>query len=353
MPVLPNNPWYYSVDEIPYDRSGTWSLDGSRDHVRKYKVVVRYKTMTDLDVLSAPLLPRLGSPWTSPTGNEYDLLARLVKVSADQQEKDDWQVWVVTHTYSTDLGRLSEVPQNVGSPGGRGGDGGSSNNPELEPIDIELDWQEEKRAFPTDLNGKAYLNAAQQPITPAPMRDVAHPVLTISRNELDWSMQKAMYYAYSVNDKKFLGFEPGQVKCLPPRVKLTSKGGLYYWRITYKLIFFGLYDSKDLKNIDKTWQPRFLNQGLCELRDVKVPNLIGGGFVTATMPCPIFRFGHPISQPVCLDDNGKEVRTFTEVGTGKKIINPTYLRFTDFKSRDLSKLFVNGLGQDNGLQGKL
>jgi len=344
MPVLPNNARYFSVDEMPYGRSGEWNLDGSRDHTRVFKVVVRSKTMTDIDAMSAPLLPRLGAPWTSPTGDLVDMLARLVKYSATQESDDDWQNWTVTAHYSTNL----PVPTGLGVPtpgtlnAPQGGKGGSANNPEEEPIEIELDWETEKLAMPHDLDGKPYWNTARQPFNPPPLTEVHHPVLVLTRNELFWSMKTATQFAGSVNSKNFLGNKPGQVKCFPPKVKLANRGGLLYWRVTYRLAFFNVYDDLNIPDSEKTWQLRLLNQGLCERKLVKIP-LVGGGFVEKKMPIPIFRHGHPISQPVCLGEDGLELRFDDEDDLERAAVKPHYIQFRNHKTYDFNKLLERGL----------
>jgi hypothetical protein len=76
----------------------------------------------------------------------------------------------------------------------------------MEPPEVSWDFAEVHRVMhnrmtiPTLDHPEPYaiVNAAGQPFTPAPTYEVAYPILTITRNELQFDRIKASLYAYAV-----------------------------------------------------------------------------------------------------------------------------------------------------------
>jgi hypothetical protein len=319
------NQYYGKVDEVWDGRRGVpFNHGGPRTYVRRFLVNVKSKFMASAAVCWHPSLPRPYSSYVSGDGVEYDFSALLVNLSAEQKgsgEKDDWVQWMVTASYSNDLGKMgvpdrTEMPGDPTNPqgtgtGGASNQGGSTTNPEFEVPEREWDWEVSHVAMPTDLDGKPFVNSANQPLTPAPTIEIARPVLVVTRNELTFDVDVATQYAFAVNSDKFFGWEPETIQCLPPRAKTVYRGALEYQRVTYRLRFHGA-DSGG------TWQPQFLDCGTSHI-DTRV------GSATENQPVPIIVRSAPISHPVLLDGNGqRQIIPAGKVGVAKFIDRRTY-----------------------------
>lgn len=339
MPVIPpSNPLsalFESVDEIFSGRSGTpFSMDGKREYVKNFRVIVKNKYIGPMAVCAAPYIPLPYSIYQSGNGLEFDLLALLVNKQAKLQNEDDWKVWIVTCTYSTVMPE-GGAPTDPGDPGVPGspetGGRGAANNPELEPPDIEWDFEVVQKPLSEDLEKQAFLNTAKDPITPAPVFEVAYPVLSITRNQNSFDWEEARKYAFALNSDKFLNAEPGQAQCLPPRGRMTFRGPLKYWRVSYKIRFNfddttrENFPSEPVLPVGQTykvgWHPRFLNVGVHELifpgpndpPRLKKRAISDGGQIT--------------TEPQLLDRNGRRILPDAD---GK--VTPYYLTFRVYPS---------------------
>ena len=187
-------------------------------------------------------------------------------------------------------------------------------------------------AMPKDLNGKAFLNKARMPFTPAPTFPRSIQVLTIARNEWSFDRTEAKEWAYTVNSRPFLGANVGNVLTMPIIAEQKRLGADIYWRTQYSFKFWWNEDDS------YGWQPLLLNAGLCELQPI--PNaaalVIGGVGIAVERPMPIMSGGHPISHPVLLDFNGK--RAVQDPKTG--VIEPNWCSFTVHKKKDINLLFT-------------
>lgn len=275
MPILPTNPYFVSCDEIWEGRSGTpFDVSGNREYIRRFRVVARFKSMEALAVCLCPGLPLPGSLYVIPgpegmnlPSTAFDLRALAINYNARQENDDDWQNWTVDVKYATFM------PPG-GFPGTYGGSAtspGAQNSPELEPPDIEWDYEVVQIAPFRDLDGIAFKNAAEDLFDPAPQFPVAYPILSITRNELEFNAYKAALYAFAVNKEVFMGCEPETVQCLPPKAKAVFRGLDRYWRVSYRLKFSYLIDDPtdgDYKlgtNGQPTgmrkFQPQIINEG--------------------------------------------------------------------------------------------
>lgn len=320
MPALNKNHYFVSCDEIWSGRTGTtFTIEGNREYLRRFLVVVRFKEMGPYSVCLAPGLPRARSLYV--TNTDYDLLALAVKFEAKQADEDDWQRWIVEVTYSTKLPPA-------------GSKDNTQNNPENEPADIEWDYEVGHEAPFSDLDGLPFLNTAQQPFSPPPTFPVAYPILNISRNELTYDAYKGAYYSFALNDDSFLGFPPGTVQCLPPKAKQVSRGSLVYWRVTYKLKFSYIVDnpsdddyavsSQGLPIGLRSFQPKILNKGS--------EHMVAG---------------HP--EAILDKRTGRTVRLLDESGEilepsvpGAPLV-PYFVPFRMYRSASFNSLLVDGL----------
>jgi hypothetical protein len=353
------------VDELFQERPGSpFNADGSRDYTRKFLVVVKRKGLSVATVCSAPGLP---APWSSYIAGsdvdgitEFDPSALLIKYSAEPQSRDDWQNWIVTANYSTNIPAGGEPFQGGGANAFGNQRGGAGNNPEMEAPEVEWDADVQQRAPLTDLDGFAFVTSADQPFYPAPQFEYANAVLTITRNELGFNWQTAMQYAFAVNKEKILGADPECVLCLPPRAKWTWRGKTGYYRVTYKLRFGALKD--DGVTLEK-WQAVVLDAGTMKRETRMVPNPLAG---TAGQPAqirhpkygqpvPIYNGqGHPVTTPVLLDGRGNEApMVIARKPNGEPIVDddgvpierkkPSYLTFRIRRKMSFRRLFERGV----------
>lgn len=349
--------WYGLCDELPEGRSGTpLALDGHREYERQFLVSVTQngKLMGPIGVCSHPFLPR---PWSYyVTNTEFDTAALLVRYQAKQRVTDDWTQWIVTASYSTNTNNGNFQAPTGGAPGDLPNNPSSAyNNPEYEWPDIEWNFDEQLKPALTDLDGKPYMNTANQPFTPPVQFPRAYKVLNISRNELGFNSDVAAEYAYAVNDRPFLKYPAGFVQCMPPKAVQRYKGTIRYWRVTYQLKFHprGIWLPKvtgyidDVPTIDKqnyelNWQVVIQNQGYMRLEnrrdanDVKFPNF----------GKPVHIMGadnRPITQQVLLDGDGQPVTArFQPPDAQAGLLVPYYLKFRQFPSKNFTALINRG-----------
>lgn len=321
--------------ELLYESRGVvFSSNHSREYVRKWRVIVRSKELQPIDVCYAPCIPFPYSPYV-PTNGRPDLSAVLVHLEAEREHQDDYQSWIVTGRYSTDV---SDSGPNANM---RLGDSfiGPANHPELERPVIEWDEEESTEAPQYDLDGKAFLNSAFQPFTPAPTFPTSVPILVITRNQLTVDPLILAAYSYAVNSQVFLGNPAGTCLSLPPRGRLMYRGNTPFYRMTYR-VKIKTTTRPDPDNpfegiIRDTWQPRILDCGLYRLLKL---NLFGAKLFN--QPVPIFRMGHPITTPVLLDGEGGVLRPDT-TDPANPVYTPVFKEFRRYQDQDLNNLFLN------------
>lgn len=359
MPVLAENAFWFSCDEMTTGRGGTpYSLDRNRTHIRKHKVVVKLKEMSDIAVALCPLLPRPGSFYivfapVSRAPIEYDRQAILTRQTCEQQDPDDWQVWIVTSEYTTIIpGQFrTDIPSQ------------SSEDPTKDLANVDWDFETIQMALPYDLLGNPYTNTAHKRFTPSITFEADYPVLTISRNELTFNYGTAAYYARSLNDSDFLGAPAGCVQVLPPKTTQKNLGIFRYWRTTYKIRirpqqrfggyilpkanyilptfdeddhFVGYQSFPNDDSIQDTWQPMILNESFYELSKGPPEHVKPKG-----EPIEIRESGKPIRHPQIIDFEGHRVKA------ANPAVDPTvpqwYKRFFNYRYVDIETLLVVGL----------
>jgi hypothetical protein len=331
---MPANPAIYyegPADELFSGRTGSpFNMDGHRDYTRRFRVRTKDKRLSTIAVCSCPGLPLPFSPYQSGNGLEYDLAALMTGMTAAEENDDDWASWVITATYSTRMPEGGQ-PTGDGAYGDPGSAQGGQNNPELEPPEFGWDFETLQKALSKDLDKKAYLNSANQPLTPAPLFDIAYPVLTMSRNELAFDDKTATKYAYAINSDVFLGYKPEQAQCLPPSAKRVYRGNIQYWRVNYRIRFSVTLPDGSLLS----WQPEFLDQGLMQTQNNPAAANVG-------QPVPIIKYGHPITQPVMLDGSGRELLPIALVFGIAVMPPPVYLTFRNYRKTAFADLFNRG-----------
>ena len=335
-----------AMNEIYAGREGTGFSANSRyarSYVRKFRARIDPldpdgELYDDTDVLADKRLPRPFGAYVSNWSGlgKADINALAVDFQAAREFADDWQTWIVTVRYSTD------VPP--GGPDFRFNFAGTQFGEDLFDEDLphfrpwiqlpEYEWSavEATTAKQWDRNGKPFLNSAGQPFAPAPTVEIAYPMLTITRNEETYEPSMVSAWAFAVNAADFMGYPAGCVQHLPPTCKVMWEGGQKYYRVTRKLRFkpeefidvFD-FDTTVVENQRASWQPAFLDAGYYQLSD---PALVGPVSVV-----PIYRQAHRVSnQPALLNGAGRVLATADP---------PVYLKYLVYQELDFVTLFAN------------
>ena len=177
----PPYPYAAYANEIMSSNEGS-IFDASDIYKREYTKTFRVRVLDPRagveTVCRCPGIPAPYTPYFSAGNYEYDLSAVVVGISAKKEVDSDWQNWLVTVKYSTELGN---VKSDFGFPSKKDG---SANNPELEPPVLDWDFEVVKEALPMDLDGRPFMNSAGDLYDPPPQVDVARAVLNYQRNQL-------------------------------------------------------------------------------------------------------------------------------------------------------------------------
>jgi len=344
MPTFPGSPYFYSCDEIWSGRRATpWDgTDSLREYTRRFRVITRMNIMEAQAVIHCPGLPR---PWTfyvaSGEGARYrnlgtelkevklygevgfDLLSLLHRYTVEQEHEDDWQNHIVTCEYTTKVSRQLDV-------NGQPVDANKVNqDPTLEPPKIAWERENIKQSLQTSVEGAdglGLMNSAQDPFVPSPEFDISVPVLTMTRNETNYSASLATAYAYALNNAPFLGAPVGAAQSMAPTAEEIFKGTFNYWKVNYKIRFAVIKpDGTWLK-----WQPRILDQGynqwikedgVWHYREIIDP-----------------KTSRQVTTPKLLDGAGK-----LKVANSLGYITPFFLNYNIYKYVDMSGLLVYGM----------
>lgn len=400
MAQLPTNQYWYSCDELPEEEGTPYDVNRNRTYTRRFQVLVFLKNMAPAQVCLCPILPKAGTFYAAGTPDpgdpislpiEYDRFAMMMRMSAKRMA--GWDLgrtspgdtdatplrslygWIVTVEYGTVFGNISLNPALQVN---------NQNSPDKDLAEVTWNFEEAQEAPPHDLYGYPYTTSAHMPFSPPPVIPKNYPVLTISRNEINFNYQKASDYATRLSGATFLGAPRGCIQLYAPTAVQKNIGEFYYWRVTYRLKFrpqqraggyliqlrpnggIRLYDAQTpvpnaiwfkndtinvlpnlpsngigdpdtlyfLNSFADSWQPTYLNKGLYRLgkATVDMDSLVG-------RPIPIFKNGHPLQHPVILDWQGQEVKPV--IGTTE--IPPWFIRFEDFGYASIKNLLVKGV----------
>lgn len=227
-----------------------------------------------------------GAP-SVPTEVDTGSFAQTIEI---KQETDDAKQWLVTIQYSS-----FNVDHEFGNSNVQNG---SINPLESAP---EAHWTSAKfeRFYPSDIDGKPFVNTAGDPLLNPIGREESRQVLNFTRNEPQYIEAWAQAYRDSCNSDIFLGFNPYQVKCKDIQGKriYTADYG-YYWQVSYEFEFrvINITDSEGDVTI-YGFEDLIQNTGLRQLvSGVKTQILIGGQLVTS---------------PALLDEDGALITDIT------------------------------------------
>ncbi len=358
--------------ELYPERNGTPQLwNGGRKYTRYFLIESFDKNVGPKTICLHPDLPKIGDAYESSNKAEKDDFALCYEKNA-AQDGDDWNRWIVTVNYDS---RIQVIR--------------SLDDPTLEELEYSWEGATLTRSHDRDRKGRPYLNPAGQPYTPAPTFPDGYAVLTLSRTVKSINYHAIAAYTKSVNKYPFLDAPPGMVQVDSISAAPDRIGVGRYVRITMKLAFHPDIDADfdaqdagrpfpiplsplpvsptfvgppaptpsvpaDPSYRKQTWQPEFLDAGLCRLQNKEGEPHYG-------QPVSIRRGDQQITQPVLLDKNGQELTPFFPIALGavagsaasvvvSKPITPGYTRYEHFKEMDFRYLLVGELVDAPGIR---
>lgn len=331
MPVILGSPYFSAVDEdtmLGRASGVVWDANGyDRTYQRRWRVrTVNPDVGPQFILLNAPFLPLPFAPYIGPNSVEYDTNALAVKadVKQDPDAGDAWHQYLVTVDYST------KMPE--GGPIGWVTFGDDiSNKPWLRKPALRWESENVVVAADRDLDGKPYHNSARMFFKPSPTVNRSRAVLTVKRFERRVDADLVTRYTNAVNLNTFLGRPPGGIQLMTLTADQDYYGPTEFYRVTYRFRFArklpdGTYESL---------QPQFWDAGTHRLQ----PNAL---VPFASMPVPIWRNGHPVTDPVILDGNGQELKP--NPTSGKFDFTNSRISFREYPSEALELVLTSGLG---------
>ncbi len=228
--IMPTNIWL--------EKKGRSGEDQSNLHIRNYGRKFALQTSSLLSAQAVIVLPGLPVRWDAFPSDKN---ARCVSVRPEQHESNP-HIWFCTAEYTTDY-----ILQDFADP--------ALKLPEIE-------WELEERQLvcpgllkkvaetkhiniagqrPRDVTtiiqfAAAPANSADQPFDPPPLYDKCDPVLCIEQVYVDFEINRAMIFNNSLNSDKFLGADPGQIRC-KIKAKRFQWRDEFRWTVNYRFAY--------------------------------------------------------------------------------------------------------------------
>jgi hypothetical protein len=218
----------------------------------------------------------LGDVYVSSAGPDFYQYAYCVAIRAVQESTGDYLSFLVAIEY----GPYSPIWAG----------GGPSQNPLLQPIDVEWAFRDQEVIADQDIFGKAITNTAGDPYDPPLVEDDPRPTLSVVRNEPAINISLLLAYRNAINSDSFAGFPPLFARCvgIQPKSVFHQFVGWYY-QVTYAFEF--LSPSSQSVGING-YRRTVLNAGLNALS------------VVTHKPYRVTMKGIPVTEPVLLDSQG-------------------------------------------------
>ncbi len=237
------------------ERKGRDGQDQSNMRIRNYARKFALQTSTLQDAQGVMNLPGVPNRWDAFPSDDKAL---CVSVRPEQNDSNPY-IWFLSAEYTTDY-----ILQDFSDP--------QFKLPEIE-------WELEERQVicpgllqkiqktvvtPVFIGGHALnrttietivfnnapANSAGQPFDPPPLYDKCDPVLCIENTVVDFSITNAMIYNNSLNNDKFLGADPGQIRC-KIKAKRFQWRDQFRWTVNYRFAYRA-----------EGWQIQVLDYGL-------------------------------------------------------------------------------------------
>lgn len=241
-------------------------------YTEMYKVVLDDPDTSPDEILNADGLPELFDAYSN------DFTARCRSKDPSLFDKNSRLVYIVSCEFST----LTPPESKEQDP----------EDPLSAPVKRSVTTTTQSRVMDRDIDGNQILNYMYQAYDP-PLEDVIYiDVLTLVRNEPEYSTAYGRAYKGKVNSATIAGAAAGSMLCADITATEVTNSDPTYWEVTY--VFHVLPSPY-------TWQPRLLEASYLIINDDMDK-------VRATDDN-----GHPTSGPVPIDENG--ARTLTPVYT--------------------------------------
>jgi hypothetical protein len=140
-------------------------------------------------------------------------------------------------------------------------------------------------------------------------------VLTIKRNELNFTAAVPTFYVHKINSVAFLDFAPETVRCVGVGAVRQHENGIKFWAVTYTFW---------VKLHLATWRLRVLDAGLRELISTPAPGVRNHARIIDPYS------GVAVSAPYPLDGSGRKYDPNTDPFT--------YLEFDVYEKADFNAL---------------
>lgn len=231
-----------AVREKIAGRHSSYGADNAREYYRTFTVETNHHGDSDYLVRLATGLPRIGTYWQ--IGDEYDVGALAIEISANQVAKYFWEVVV----------RYASI-----APGGQD-PAQFAENPLERPA--EVDWGNEPFTeiveFGTDEDRTPVLNSQHRPYDPPIERESFLLSLTVVRNEAEFDSADAAASLNppAINSDAFFGHKPFTARIMRYDAQSQFENGVSFWRVTRKFIFN-----------DETWDKVVLDTGVVVVED--------------------------------------------------------------------------------------
>lgn len=330
MPVI-NDGYFLAVDEFtPLGKASGVVFDASgydRSYTRYFRVRTQQRPVGPFFIANAcPTLPIPFAPYLRSDGLEYDpnALAVRISVDSDTESGDTWDQFIVKVDYST------KMPDG-GPVGWTTPFSTPANTPWLRKPKFKWENENVVIAAYKDLDGKPYLNSAKMFFKPAPTVNRSRAVLTLTRFERRIDADIICKYVNALNVYPFMGRPAKAVQLIVLQADQDFFGPVEFYKVTYRLRFARKLDDGTFESL----QPEFWDAGTHRLQlNALVP--------FASLPVPIYRMGHPITDPVLLDGSGQELKPHPT--TGAFNFNNSKIQFREYPLEDFNALLTTGLG---------
>jgi len=255
-------------------RSASWQVGSGRRYQRKFRVLTNSQYDGPITAGNAVGIAYGDGMTPSYNTNEWDRFAYADSVQIDP-EGDDGLGWIITVGYGW---------YDVNTAGG-----GKEQNPLLMPIEVSWSLRDHEAVLDVDTEGTAVLNTAGDPFDPPLVVDDPRLVMTVVRNEANFTLAYVLQYRNAINSDQFGGFDPLYCKVLNIQARSQFHQDIgWYYQVTYEFEFL----SPKVNDDGQGYRKQVLSQGM---------RAIGND----SKPYHITLNGVPINSPMLLDQNGK------------------------------------------------
>jgi hypothetical protein len=300
-----------SVQELFDSREGGADKDGRATYSRTWEVITDDPLDGPKTASAAAGIPARGAPYETDTEDDPFALAQDARV---RQSSESPLIWYVTVNYDSRFDWPTGVqPSDAVASSGSGGTvtppdpGEQDESPLNRPPVWRCTFQQTQEVAEYDFSGDAIVNAAGLPFDPPVMKDVSHPVVTLTRNVPTFTLANARLLQDAVNDAAWCGFPERAVKVSGVEFGPKYENGTAFFEVTYQLAV--KYPN---------WDKKVLNAGYTEKT--------GGAWVKI-----VDANGRAPTEPVPLAADGTKL---TPAGT------PNFLTFRIAPERDFGTLIL-------------